>query len=121
MLCGMSRFLFCTVLLLQTALAGAANLTTAEAKDHIGETATVCGTVSGVHFAEGTKGQPTFISLDGRFPHNAFTILIWGSNRAAFGDLEKQYGSGHLCATGKIQSYRGNPEIVVSSRDSLKP
>lgn len=72
-----------------------------------------------MYYVENTKGQPIFINLDGRYPHNAFTILIWGDKRAAFGDLERRYGAGRLCATGKIQMYRGTPEIVANTPTSL--
>jgi len=35
-------------------------LTATEAKDHIGEQATVCGTVASTGFAETTRGMPTW-------------------------------------------------------------
>ncbi len=36
----------------------------AEAKDRVGETATVCGSVVSTRYAASTKGQPTFLNLD---------------------------------------------------------
>jgi hypothetical protein len=39
-------------------------LTSAEAKDHIGDRATVCGKVVSTHFAKSSKGEPTFLNLD---------------------------------------------------------
>jgi len=39
-------------------------LTAAEAKDHVGETATICGNVVSSRYADSTKGQPTFLNLD---------------------------------------------------------
>jgi hypothetical protein len=57
-------------------------ITAAEAKDHIGETRTVCGKVVSTHYASGSKGQPTFLNLDEPYPKEVFTILIWGSDRA---------------------------------------
>jgi hypothetical protein len=106
-------FTFCTV------LAHSQNLTTADAKNHVGENATVCGTISGIHFASDAKGSPTFIDLDGVHPHQAFTVLIWGVNRSLFGDLEKDYRAGRVCAVGVIQMYKGTPEIVVGSQKNL--
>jgi hypothetical protein len=44
-------------------------LTAAEAKDHVGETATVCGSVVSTRYASSTKGQPTFLNLDKPYPN----------------------------------------------------
>ena len=56
------------------------HLTAAEAKNHLGETATVCGRVASAHFAEKAKGLPTFMNLDMPYPHQIFTIVIWGTD-----------------------------------------
>jgi hypothetical protein len=53
------------------------HLTAAEAKNHVGETATVCGRVASAHFAEKAKGLPTFMNLDMPYPQQIFTILIY--------------------------------------------
>jgi hypothetical protein len=57
-------------------------LTTAEARNHVGETATVCGHVASAHYAERSKGQPTFINLDKPYPNSPFTVLIWAKKRS---------------------------------------
>jgi hypothetical protein len=44
---------------------------------HAGETATVCGTVTGVHYAASSKGMPTFINFDKPYPNQDFTVMIW--------------------------------------------
>jgi hypothetical protein len=88
----------------------------AEARDHIGETATVCGTVASEHLAARSKGEPTFVNLDKPYPDQVFTIVIWGSDRAAFGKLPTK-----LCVTGKIDLYRGVPEIVARKCAILSP
>src|SRR2546426_4926707 len=62
-----------------------------EAKDHIGEMATVCGSVVSTRYAASTKGQPTFLNLDKPYPNQIFTVLIWGSNRSKFGGPETDY------------------------------
>jgi hypothetical protein len=46
-----------------------ATLTAAQAKDHVGEPATVCGVVASATFATRTKGQPTFLNLDQPYPN----------------------------------------------------
>jgi hypothetical protein len=95
-------------------------LTAGEAKAHVGQQATVCGKAVGVHYAAGSRGQPTFINLDQPYPNQVFTILIWGSDRARFGNPEQQYSYRNLCATGIISTYRGVPEIIVHDRTAIK-
>jgi hypothetical protein len=53
-------------------------LTAVEAKDHIGEQATVCGKVASTRYAATSRGKPTFLNLDKPYPSQVFTILIWG-------------------------------------------
>ncbi len=91
----------------------AQTLSTTEAASHVGEHATVCGVIVGEHTAYSSRGTPTFINLDKPYPHEVFTILIWGDNRADVGHFPE---SGKVCAVGTITEYRGTPEIVL--RDS---
>src|ERR1700732_1670889 len=91
-----------------------------EAKDHVGEVATVCGDVVSTHYAPSTKGQPTFLNLDKPYPNPVFTILIWGSNRSKFAAPENNYKGKRVCATGKITEYRGSPEIVADNPGQIK-
>ena len=91
-------------------------LTPAQAKDHVGETATVCGTIAGETTATGSRGTPTFINLDEPYPHQVFTVLIWGSDKAAVGKFPE---TGRVCVKGPITLYRGVPEIVVHKSADL--
>ena len=111
------------LLLLTTASVSLAQqkLTPAEAKAHVGETATVCGTVASSRYAASTKGQPTFLNLDKPYPSHIFTVLIWGENRSKFGAPESEYRGKHICVTGKIAEYRGAAEIVADDPKQLKP
>jgi len=103
------------VTLLGHSLAAQRKISATEAKDHVGETTTVCGSVVSTRYAKSTKGQPTFLNLDKPYPNQIFTVLIWGSNRSKFGAPEVEYKSKRVCVTGKITDYRGVPEIVVDS------
>jgi hypothetical protein len=94
-------------------------LTTAEAKDHIGDRATVCGKVASTHYAKSSKGEPTFLNLDEPYPKEVFTILIWGSDREKFGVPESKYRDARVCVTGKITSYRGTTEIVATELSQI--
>lgn len=96
---------------LPTALAQ--TIPASEAAKHVGERETVCGTIAGEHTATSTRGTPTFIDLDQRYPHQVFTVLVWGDDRTRVGEIP---ASGRLCVIGTVDEYRGIPEIMV--RDS---
>jgi DNA/RNA endonuclease YhcR with UshA esterase domain len=102
-----------------TALGQAKKLTTAEARNHISEQATVCGKVASGRYAATTRGKPTFLDLDKPYPGHLFTVLIWGENRAKFGTPEETYRNKNICVTGRIQDYRGEPEIIASDPAQL--
>jgi hypothetical protein len=95
-------------------------LTASQAKDHVGEQATVCGVVASAHHATRSKGQPTFLDLDKAYPSAIFTIVIWGENRAAFGAPERVYRDKQICVSGKIAKFRGVPEIVVTDPKQIE-
>ena len=95
-------------------------LTAAEAKDHIGEQATVCGKVASTRYAATTRGKPTFLNLDKPYPSQVFTVLIWGNNRETFGNPEERYADKQVCVTGKITEYRKAPEIVVNEPQNIE-
>jgi DNA/RNA endonuclease YhcR with UshA esterase domain len=90
------------------------SLPTSEAKSHVGEKATVCGLVVDGRYAASTRGKPTFLNLDKPYPNQAFTIVIWGDNRAKFGAPEQEYRGKRVCVTGTISEYRGVPQIEAS-------
>jgi hypothetical protein len=96
-----------------------AHLTAAEAKNHVGETATVCGRVASAHFAEKTKGLPTFMNLDMPYPHQIFTIVIWGTDRPKFGTPERTYRDKNVCVTGTIIGHLGKPQIIAGKPSQI--
>lgn len=91
----------------------AAGLSAEEAAGHVGETATVCGVGASAKHATSVRGQPTFLNLDRPYPNQVFTVVIWGSDRAAFGQPEVAYQNKRICVTGLVESYKGKPEIIA--------
>jgi hypothetical protein len=100
------------------AAAGTA-LTSAQAGEHVGERATVCGIVASTRYLAKSKGQPTFLNFDQPYPRQVFTVVIWGSDRAKFGAPETTLMGRQVCATGTIESYRGMPEIIARDPGQL--
>jgi hypothetical protein len=109
----MKRMAFALVLFC-SALAYAGNSIQAkEARNHVGEDATVCGVVASAHYAASSRGRPTFINLDQPYPNQIFTIVIWEEDRAKFGNPEERYNDKNICVTGTITLYRGAAETTV--------
>jgi hypothetical protein len=100
-------------------LAAQKKLMASEAKDHIGETATLCGSVVSTRYAASTKGQPTFLNLDKPYPNPVFTVLIWGESRSKFGTPESEYKGKRICVTEKITEYRGGRKLWSTTQDKL--
>lgn len=117
---GLACWMLCLGLLVVSPRSDAATLTPAQAKNHLGENATVCGSVASATFAARTKGQPTFLNLDQPYPNPIFTVLIWGSDRPKFGQPEGSYKGKRLCVTGTIKVFRGVPEIVLTDPAQLR-
>jgi hypothetical protein len=95
-------------------------LTASEARQHMGEHATVCGVVASASYAERARGQPTFLNLDKPYPNQIFTIVIWGENRAKFGAPESKYLDKRICVSGLIRNYHGEPETMPSDPSQIQ-
>ena len=85
-------------------------LTAAEAAQHVGENRTVCGQIVNTHTADTSHGTPTFFDIDQPWPNQVFDLVVWGDKKPDIGNFPK---SGKVCASGKIQLYRGHPEIFL--------
>ena len=95
-----------------------------EADKYIGKVKTVCGKVASATYAVRTKGQPTFLNLDQPYPNHVFAIVIWGSDRKKFKNAPETFFMDKLvCATGKIETHRGKPQITAHdpSQIVIKP
>ncbi len=85
-----------------------------DAAAHVGRPATVCGRVASTRYLPELRGRPTFLNFDRPHPDQTFTVVIWGSDRAAFDRPERRYADRRVCVEGWIRSYRGKPEMVVA-------
>jgi len=94
--------------------------TTDQSRSHVGERATVCGVVTGGYYARSTRGKPTFLNLDGRYPQHKFTILIWGKYRHLFKAPEIRYNGQKVCVNGVIGLHKGVPEMEIRYRGTLR-
>jgi hypothetical protein len=88
---------------------------------HIGDSVTVCSKVFRAKFLEQSTRQPTFLNLGADYPNNLLTVVIFGEDRGKFsGFPEILFADKNICVTGRLQDYKGRPEIVVSNPDQIK-
>ena len=104
-----------TALVIAAALQAAAPapIAAADAKKHLGKETTVCGLVAATRYLDTSSSQPTFLNFDKPSPNQTFTVVIFGEDRKKFGEPEVTYKNKNICVTGKIEDYRGSPQIVA--------
>ena len=96
--------------------APAATIPDSQAISHVGQTATVQGTVSNVH----VSGKGTvFINFGDAYPNQDFTAVIFSSSAGAFGDVVRLDGK-KLAVTGPITMWKGKPEMILRTPANLR-
>lgn len=116
----MRRLVLALIPALGLTLAGvsarAQTIAPSEALPHAGQTVTVEGAVGNVHrLASGL----TFIDIGGRYPGNPFTAVILAADNAKFPNVNAFAGR-TVDITGKVQIYKGKPEIVLTDAAQIK-
>ena len=95
-------------------------ITAADAKNHVGEVQTVRGKVVSAKFLADSKGAPTILNLDERYPDEVMSIVIWDSDRPKFKEPPENFYKGKtIYVTGKIILYQEKPEIVVKDPSQI--
>lgn len=91
-----------------------------QAKQHIGETNTVCGLVASARYMDSTKAKPTLLNFVRPYPDHAFSVMIPNSARPKFKDPpESLFTNKTVCVTGAIINYRGKPEMVINDPSQI--
>jgi hypothetical protein len=86
-----------------------------QAADHIGDTASVRGTLVDAY---ASKSGTVFLDFCQSYKACPFSGVIFADDASAFGDLSRD--AGHLVTlTGKITSYQGQAEMILSDPSQL--
>lgn len=85
-------------------------------KAYVGKEVTVKGVVSEITV---TKSGLTYLNIDGKYPDNKFTALVFKRDAEPFGDL-KAWEKKKIEITGKIDDYKGKPQMVLLKPDQIK-
>ncbi|MCX6162557.1 MAG: nucleotide-binding protein [Ignavibacteriae bacterium] len=108
-------FLFAALCLLfgSLSLYAQVEISSQDAKDHIGETVFVKGTVSGV--SQSQKGN-IYINFDYPYPDQTFTASVMGGSDVDVSNIK--VGS-LVKILGEIKKYKEKPEILLKKQDQI--
>ena len=106
------------IILLAAAYCQAAPILPEEAKSHVGENVSVRGMVEQVSVSK--KGH-AFLNFGGRYPNHIFTGFVPAEHVSDVGGEEflHSLADNPVTITGKIELYKGQPEIVISSPSQI--
>ena len=88
--------------------------------NHIGDTVRYCGKVVSARLMERMSAAPAFLNIDGAYPHQVFTVVIWKDDRLKFTNKpEVYYTDKRVCITGKLEKFREQLQIVVKDEGQM--
>lgn len=91
-----------------------------EAKNHPGETVKVCIKIYGGKSILNARDTLTLLDAGKLYPDAALRLIIKGKAQSEFtGDIVKYYKGMNVCISGKIELYKGKPEIEVTDIDQI--
>jgi hypothetical protein len=83
---------------------------------NIGKKVTVC---ESVYFIKSSTNI-TQINLGGKYPNCPLTIVIFEKNYKNFsGIIEDLYKNKNICVKGKIEDYKGRPQIIIEKPQDI--
>ena len=96
----------------------------ADAKNHVGDKAIVCGKVVDTKvpkYGIAGHGKPVYFDLDQPEPNPIFSFIVFGEGPAGIQEVVAAYKDKLVCVTGKItQAPTGGPFIMVLDRSQIK-
>ncbi|NQU97519.1 MAG: hypothetical protein HQ548_07740 [Chloroflexi bacterium] len=89
----------------------------AEAVEHVGERATVCGDV---HDVAQREGDATYLTFGKTYPNQVFAVIVEEEDRSAFpADLGNAYNGKAVCASGVIEVKGRSGQITVRTGNQI--
>ena len=100
-------------------------ITAADAKNHIGETATICGKVVDTRISRyglTGRGKPVFFDIDQPEPNPVFFFLTFGTKEGGAQEAIDAYKGKNVCVTGTISQRQPSlpPNMFVADRSTIK-
>jgi DNA/RNA endonuclease YhcR with UshA esterase domain len=115
-----ASFFFLLFCLLTAGNLLAEDITPDDAAKHVGEVVTVRGTVVQVFLS---KGGNAYLNFGAAFPNQTFSADVLAKQTpqllAGGSDWLTVFEGKAVVVTGKIQMYKGKPEIVITAREDV--
>jgi len=87
-----------------------------EVDKHVGDSVTVSGKVYGGRYFPNGEGAPTLLNLGAAYPNQLLTVVIRGAARKEFAGVpERDLQDQEVRVSGKVDLYKGKPQIIVYS------
>lgn len=115
--------ILCTLCVSVAQDAQPAHIRPADAKNHVGEVAIVCGKVADFKvnkYGIANRGVPVMLDLDQPEPNPVFFVVTFGSKAGGPDDVKAAYKDKSICATGKITLAGGKPYIMSADGANIK-
>jgi len=71
------------------------------------------------HIGDFSSRGNNFLNIDGIYPNNPFTAVIFKSDADKFPNIKSLEGK-TIIVTGQIKLYRNKPEIILNSPNQIK-
>jgi hypothetical protein len=89
-------------------------------KAHIGDSVKYCGKVVSARLMDRMLNAPAFLNIDGAYPHQVFTVVVWKGDRVNFSEKpEKFYLDKNVCIYGKVEKYKEQLQIAIHSEAQI--
>lgn len=94
----------------------------ADLNNHIGDSVKLKAKIYGSKYLSNAKGAPTFINLGAAYPNQLLTVVIWQDVREklSYNPTDEKYIGGMAHVTGRLELFKGKPQIVITNPDQLK-
>jgi hypothetical protein len=102
-----------------------ARISAADAKNHNGETVTVCGKVVDTKVSKyglAGRGKPVTFDIDQPEPNPVFYFVAFGAQPGGPDEVIAAYKDKRVCVTGKINLAAERPPFIMAAdRSQIKP
>jgi endonuclease G len=93
----------------------------ADLEKNEGKRIKVCTVVASTFYNVKSERKPTFLNLEKPYPNQSLTLLIDQKYRGQFPEApEKYYLNKNVCVKGKLEFYKGRPEIRVKGPNQIE-
>lgn len=89
-----------------------------KAADYIGKRESICSKVYSTKVLD-SNGM-TLLNVGGEYPNSPLTVVIYANKLKNYSFVPADYYKGkNICITGKIELYKGKPEIISTSQQDI--